>query len=111
MDQGFAQGDHRLLEIPHPRVLRFHRPLVLHRHCGFVVPGRTMGGGGKPDGEGGEDKKNARTCQWTIHRKASVRLSAPIVPHLGKIRDRIEAVYTWDQPDFRRRVEPLDRNR
>jgi peroxiredoxin len=29
----------------------------------------------------------------------------------GKIRDRIEAVYTWDHPDFRRRVEPLDRNR
>ena len=29
----------------------------------------------------------------------------------GKIQDRIEAVYTWELPDFRRRVESLDRNR
>ena len=34
-----------------------------------------------------------------------------LVSAAGKIQDRIEAVYTWDHPDFRRRVEPLDRNR
>jgi hypothetical protein len=27
MDHGFAQGDHRLLEIPHPLVLRFHQTI------------------------------------------------------------------------------------
>jgi hypothetical protein len=29
----------------------------------------------------------------------------------GKIQDRIEAVYSWELPDFRRRVESLDRKR
>jgi len=45
-------------------VLRFHGFLVLRHRRGFVVAGRPMGGGGKPEGEGGDDKKNARICEW-----------------------------------------------
>jgi hypothetical protein len=60
MDHGYVQGDHRLLEFPHPLVLRFHGFLVLRRRRGFVVAGRPMGGGGKPDGEGGDDKEDSR---------------------------------------------------
>ena len=73
VDHGFSQGDHRRPEIPHPLVLRFHRFLVVRRRSGFVVAGRPMGGRGKPDGEGGGDKKNARICEWDGHQKASVR--------------------------------------
>ena len=63
MDHGFAQGEHRFLEIPHPLVLRFHGIFVPRRRSGIGVDGRPMGGGGKPDGEGGDDKKNARICE------------------------------------------------
>jgi hypothetical protein len=83
MDHCFAKGDHRLLEIPHPSVLRFHGCFVLHRHSHFVVAGRPVGCGGIPDGKGGDDKKNARIGEWNVHREASVRISDIIIPRKG----------------------------
>jgi hypothetical protein len=73
MDDGFAQGDHRRPEIPHPLVLRFHHFLALRRRRGFMMTGRPIGAGGKYDGEGGDNKKNSRICEWNIHWASPVR--------------------------------------
>jgi hypothetical protein len=73
IDDGFAQGDHRRPEFPHTFVLRFHRLLVMRRRRGSMMIGSPMDGGGEADGERCDDKKNARICEWDIHRASSVR--------------------------------------
>lgn len=54
---------------------------------------------------------NDRTDEVRRALKIDITPTTFLVSANGRIQDRIEAVYTWDLPDFRGRVEPLDRNR
>jgi len=54
---------------------------------------------------------NDRTDELRRALKIDITPTTFLVSANGKIQDRIDAVYTWDQPDFRRRVDTLGRNR
>ncbi len=43
--------------------------------------------------------------------KIDITPTTVLVSGSGKILDRIESLHTWDLPEFRRRVETLNRNR
>ena len=61
-----------------------------------------------------EDRGNVlflkdRNNEVTRALKIDITPTTFLVSADGKIQDRIESVYTWDSPDFRRRVETLTR--
>lgn len=64
-----------------------------------------------PDDRGNVQFLKDRNNEVSRALKIDITPTTFLVSVDGKIRDRIESVYTWDSPDFRRRVETLARNR